>query len=305
MPVWELIETRNISGKGLLLVPDIDLPFRRYALFADIFRPPRNLSVNYNITPPESFYGRLAFRWGGRVVQYEHIRYASQVWVWEPDVCGQTIIALKCATDTHNQSIINLGVAQGLPPISVSNPLESFSVQSLQWEECVLTCFADTAIRLQLWGLPYQYCSPYSVFVDDGLPSGDFPPAVSPGTPLDYEDLSPAYEGEDDGGLTVPYPGDSNQPPPPGSNECQVYTVHIRIDNPLTGGVFANIYPTAYGPIGGVRLRIPGATGFTTQDVDLQCRGLTNAACQPTQNWYGVRRAFAREMSNPQIISIT
>ena len=304
MPSWELLETRNISGRGLLIVPDIDIPYRRYALVTDVIRAPRNLSLNYNINPPESFYGRMAFRWGSRVMQFESIKYVSQVWFWEPDICGQTIIALKCATDTHNQSIVNLGVAQGLPPISVNNPLESFSVQSLQWDETLLTCFADTALRLQLWGLPYQYCSPYDVFVDPGLPESPFPPSVSPGTPLDYEDLSPAYEGENDGGLTIPYPGDSNTPPPPCSNVCQSYTVQVQINRP-NGTVFTYTTVTAWGAIGGLKLKNPGATGAQTQALQLFCQGLTNFSCQPAQYWQDIRTARADEIGGGVILSIT
>lgn len=229
MPSWELLETRRISGKGLLLVPDVDLPYRRYALVADVYRPPRNISVNLNITPVESFYGRLAFRWQGRVISTRSIKYVSQTWQFEPDICGQTIIALKCVIDTHNQSIINLGVAQGLPPISVNNPLEAFSVQSLEWDEVVLTCFADSAVRLQLWALPYQYCSPYSVFVDPGSPETDFPESVPPGTPLEGEDeLSPPYEEPDDGGLTIPYPGDTPVDPEPPSGTWFITWTYVQ-----------------------------------------------------------------------------
>jgi len=306
---YELLETRFISGKGLLKVPLESQPYRRYALIADIVRLPTQFYINNNWTPPEGFYANMTFTNGRRVISKSAMKFVSQTWVFTPDPEGQAIIALKCAVDTHNQSIVNLGLAQGLPPISVNNPLEAFDILPLEWDAVRLKCHADSGIRLQLWGMPYEYCSPYSVFTADPPPDPDPPTEVPQGQPMEGDqEVSEPYEGDDDDGATQPLELDQlPEPPPPGGDSCQKYYIVVKIIH-TNGSVSATQGVQAYGVIGGLRLASATPLPGNYQRLEIQCQGFysNNGQCQPTQGWYLVRQMFFNEISaNSYIESIT
>jgi len=216
MAPYVQLETRRISGSGLLIVPPSIIPYRKYWLFADLIRAPRSPYLNLKSNPPESFFGKLCFLNKGRVVRLESVDFAGQAWEFEPDISGQVQIALKCAIDVNNQTSINLGLSLGAPPITVENPLEAFSIQPLNWEEVRLVCFAESAVRLELWAQPYEFCSPYSVPIADSAPDIEFPEEIAPGTPLEGDNaVSPPYDGDNDSGITIPNPIDSFPPEEP------------------------------------------------------------------------------------------
>lgn len=215
MADYELIQSRTISGKGVLKLPVDKKKNRAFVLYCDLVRPPKSPYLNLNYNPPRSRYGTISFMREEYVISTANIDYKRQAFDGVNDISGQTLIALKCANNAILQSIYNLSVAlaatpggAGLTPITFVNVIKDYENLRLSWDECRLVCYADTVLQLRLFRIKYDTCN--ADFDKDKAPPPPPPPKtpVPPGTPLD--DLDPPYDFDDsDGGNTQPYPGDS------------------------------------------------------------------------------------------------
>jgi len=216
---YELIQQRNISGKGILKVPTDVRQNRAYILYASVFRKPKNQYLNFNYNPTRGRFGTLVFLRDGYVINSAPIEYPKQVFDGVNDISGQTLLAVKCAYDGMLESVYRLSVnlaatpgSFGLTPVNYTNLIADYVSLRLAWDECRLVCYADTAIQLSLYRLLYDVCNP-SFDADIPTPTPDPIPEIPAGEPI--EGIDPAYDDEIDDGSTIPYPGDSPPTPPP------------------------------------------------------------------------------------------
>lgn len=218
MAEYELIQTRTVSGKGVLKVPDDKKKNRAFVLYCDLIRPPRSPYLNLNYNPPKSRYATISFLRKEYVISTATIDYKRQSFDGVNDVAGQTLIALKCANNAILQSIYNLSVAlaatpggAGLTPISFTNVIAGYENLRNAWDEIRIVCYADTALQLKLYRLKYDTCN--DDFDDDRDPPPPDPPPPDPvtaGTPVEVD---PPYDDDtDDDGNTEPYPDDGINP---------------------------------------------------------------------------------------------
>lgn len=303
MAEWELIETRKISGKGILKMPMASLDNRAYVLFADVIRYPKNRYVNKEWNPTRSRYANMVFVRGNYALYSLPMEYERQVYDGVNDICGQTLIAVKCAYAGMLESIVKLALAIGetpggfgITPISVTNLIEQYESLRLSWDEIRVSCYADTALQLRLYRIKYDVCN---ADYDDQKPA-PFSPAPTPLTPIGTAiPNSQPYDTATDNGNSVPFPGDAYIPPP-GSNNCQAYVVVIQYDrvggSPLTRTTTVG----GYGPVTGARVS-PTDPGL----LELQCRGVPAQGACTTYGWYGVFSAGSATLQNVSILTIT
>ncbi len=229
MAEWEVVETRKISGKGVLKMPPDKNKNRAYVLFGSVVREPKQRYGNYNWNPDRSRYANMVFLRQGYVIDTLAMEFRTQVWDGVNDVSGQTLIAVKCAYAGMLESIFKLSalviasnpvLLATVEPVSVTDLIKDYENLRLSWDEIRVQCYADTAIQLQLSRLKYDVCEPEK---DKDKPPPPPPPPlppVPPGEPI--YDISPAYEEEtNDNNNTAPYPEDVPPPPelpPPGLN---------------------------------------------------------------------------------------
>lgn len=215
MADYEVIQTRTISGKGVLKIPVDKKKNRAFTLSSTVIRPPKNSYQNFNYNPPRAKFGFLTFLREGYVISQTSIEYKKQSFDGVNDFSGQTLLALKCVNNAILQSIYNLSVAlaatpggAGLTPISFTNVIAEYENLRLSWDECRLVCYADTAIELKLYRLKYDVCN--NDFDDDQPPPPPPPPdtpEVPPGTDIEVD---PPYDSDtSDDGNTEPYPDDA------------------------------------------------------------------------------------------------
>jgi len=254
------IETRRISGTGLILPSSADMNYRRYTLFADIIRKPRTPYLNRESDPPETYYGVISLMKDGYVVQTYKIQFDAQIWYFDADITGQVMNTIKCVYDGILVSFENLGTALGLTVTSVENEVTGWKNLPLQWDSIRVKCFADCAIQLVLKGLEYDFCEP-----DDEIPSEPPEPPKKPETvaPGVGTDISLPYDND-----TVTNPAQIDQdfvppaPPAIGSPACSRWmitynAVHSGLGNVTDqrslwgrdGGILLEQYggPTFYG----------------------------------------------------------
>lgn len=231
----QLQEQRIISGKGLLKVPDTATKSRYFLLYADIVRYPKNEYRNLNYNPYRSRYATLLFLRGGYVIQEAAMEYSKQQWSLIPDLSGQTLIAVKCAYEGTLISFANLATGLGLPIIQYTDLIKDYENLSLGWDTAQVVCYADTVIRLSLYGDFYASCSIEKDKQQKGGNPPPPPPSVPPGTPITDTStvkLSKPYDYPNDGGNTVPYPSDQT---PPQFDQCSTVTVVFTYTRVLDG----------------------------------------------------------------------
>jgi hypothetical protein len=208
------LEERKISGKGVLKVPPTALKYRYYVMYVDLLRTPSNRYLSRDWNPDKSVYARMAFR-RDEYVQFDQIiEYEKQQFTYVNDICGQTLIAVKCSYEGILQSFVNLvnGMAGtpggiGIFVTSVDNKIEDFKNLALGWDEILFKCYGDAALLVRFYGADYYKCNPDEETSDYPPPPPPAPPPVPPGTPI--TDISPPYDpSDDDDNNTEPFPGD-------------------------------------------------------------------------------------------------
>lgn len=271
MAVWELIQDRKISGKGILKVPPASVDNRAYMLLTDVIRDASSKFINLNYNPSKGRLGSIVFVRNNYVVDSKAIEFDRQCYDGINDMSGQTLIALKCANNAILQSILNLSVAlaatpggQGLSPISFTNVISAYENLRLSWDECRVVCYADTALQVRLYRIKYDTCN--ADFDDSN--SGAVPAApitkVNAGTPV--PNSAPYSDGTNDGGNSVPYPGDAPAPPQPcvtiirgaGLNLSNCGQANNFGDYPYQG--YAELKPTTVSNCSGLQVFLNGVS---------------------------------------------
>jgi len=222
---FQLIQERNISGKGVLRVPSDIVKRRLVVLYASVLRPPLSPYLNLAYTPPRGRYANLTFFRNEYVIGSAAMEFKQQSWDTVADITSQNLIAIKCAYEGMLQSLNNFAIALSLIPVSVVDLIKDYEYLDTAWDEVRVACINDTALNLRLYTLPHDTCDPDKDKPRKPPPPPPPPPEQPPGTPLD--NLDPPYDGDD---TTDPYPGDGTTPPPlePPGEACVAYRMVVR-----------------------------------------------------------------------------
>lgn len=234
MASFELLDTRRISGRGVLKVPPAALEYRYYTMFVDLLRRPSNPYGSTDWNPTKALYARMAFRRDEYVVFDDTIDYEKQQFTYVNDISGQTLIAVKCAYEGILQSFVNLVTGLGGTPggvgifvTGVENKIADFKTLALGWDEVLFRCYSDTALLIRFYGANYDKCNPEEDEGDNPPPPPPPEPPLPPGTPIN--NLSTPYDPDtNDDGNTNPFPSDNTLDLPFGI-ECTVYDVSVRV----------------------------------------------------------------------------
>lgn len=306
------LDERLISGKGVLKVPAGAFQDRYYILYLDVVRRPKNEYRSFEWNPPRSVYARLVFRKDGYVQSEDIMRYQREERTYVNDISGQNLRAIKCAYEGILISFDRQNAALGLIPLPYDNLILEYKSLSLGWDEILFQCYADTAIQARFYSLDYDTCNPANDQTDLPPPPPPPLPPVPPGTPIG--DISPPYEGEDDGGNTVPFPDDSTPPPPPPDPEpCDKVRVTLTVTR-ITGatiiitGVGNNPGTLQYAPIdsadiltepdGTTRARVKGGAQVGT----VGCDGTTNYVLNYVTEFNPSQRFVSVEITNIEVV---
>lgn len=236
--VFNLIETRQISGLGSIKVPSGADPggARVDVVLFDLIRPATNRFRNFTWFPPRERIANLTFRSEGIVLKQEKVEFERQVFYDYPDPGGQALVAIQCAYKGILQTFFNLGNALALPSISINNDIKDYTRLETPYNEVIVACYADAAVAVSLFQLVYETCG-----TDSGLPQSlsGLPPAPAqtpPGQPIT---ISPPYDENDPAEPYEPAPIDIPPEPPPPANACQEFSTVIRIDLRTVAGISA------------------------------------------------------------------
>jgi len=296
----EIVERRRISGKGILIVPEDKRDFRRYTLTSSLLRTPINQFTDRDWNPQRSFFGNMVFFRDGTVIRDEPIIWEQQAWDFYPPYDGQTQLALNCAYQGILASFVNLGTALGLTVVSVQNEINAFTQLVDMWDTVQVKCFSSSAVELILFAEDFHLCadqpknpSPPPKREPDDPPPPPEPPfeppdpenPENPRVPPPITDISPPYEGEDDGGNTVPFQGDENEPPGPPTEGLPCGRYEVTMKYTLTQAPFPGDVQTvkvrAFGVIGQFTFSLPSSPARA--NLFLECQGVFDRLATPAQ----------------------
>jgi len=277
-----LVETRIISGTGLLRVPTTVVKPRYVRLDIDVIREVLQPWNSYKYTPARSRYATLCFMRSGYVVAEDTVDFKKRSFDFIVDPIGQTLIAVKCSYEGILQTFFNLGNALSLPSISITNLIKDYENLNLLWDEVQITCEGTTAIQARLFWMPYDACNADANDERKPTPPPASLPSVPPGTAIG--DISNPYPGDT---VTNRSPLDTYQDPntyPIGGN-CAVYRMDTTVRRKSTiNGAESNFAYSFWvrAPIEEVQL-IVGAPG----EIRVRCKGVAQSfnavpACNPS-----------------------
>lgn len=271
------IDNRRISGTGQLQLSPAQLQYRRYSLFADIIRKPRTPYFNRKYEPPQTFYAYISLMKLGYCLKTFPMKYDAQIWSFEPDICGQALIATKCEYLGVLQSFANLGTALGLTVTSVENTIDAYSFLPLQWDSIIVKCYADTAIQLVLSGLPYDVCQDRYLSPVAGPFAPIKPTQISPGTATQ---ISPPYPQDT---ITNPADIDKTYVPPAQGTACVPGVLTFTINYELFGTPSTTTRSlNVYGQVGN------SGRSVTPGVAQIQYQGLVSQGGCQTFDWRDV-----------------
>lgn len=218
MAEYTLEQDRLISGKGVFKLQADAKKFRHAYILLDVVRDPKNRYINRNYNPVRGKYAFLTFRKDGYVVSQASMEFEKQRFDVVSDITSQNLIAIKCAYDGVLQTFVNLSIAlgstpggAGLMPLSKTDLIKDYDYLSLNWDEMLINCYADTAVQVRWYSLLHDSCSADRDDKKEPPPPPPPRPKVPAGTPL--SNISPPYDSTNsDSGNTSPFPGDTTPP---------------------------------------------------------------------------------------------
>lgn len=253
---FELIETRTISGKGILKFPESD-DYRHFYLYVDVVRFPRIDFSNSKWNPDRSEYAKITWIIDEYVAREDVLNYPQQRYDWAVDPTGYIASYLVCAIGGIVAYLDYLAPFIPATPLP-TDPTRKIYAEPLKYvpSRINFVCRESTAIEVSLYGLKYD------VACDDAEPSPKDPPpppvpspVVPPGTPIL---IDPPYDGENDNDNTVPFPDDETPPPPdelPDATLLRWNVSTVRV--PRTS--YADAVFTTFTPVSGYSV-VPGNT---------------------------------------------
>lgn len=274
---FELVETRRISGTGVLQFPEQPV-YRFFLVYVSVLRSPSIDYKNFEWMPDRGFYCRVAYMRDKYVLATRELFFENEVlqirqneeadWLINPLICtfGQVLQSLAII-------LTILGVPAGPPA-----PVIEFRPVELRPDRLQFACRDDTAIEIELWGIKnLKQC--VNAGDETAPPPPKEPPGrppVPPGTPI--EDISPPPPGDPFPEDTNPNEIDEQEEPgdfPIGGN-CQLVEVTFRVFETPRGSESID-YPVrvvVWGEVLGWRLQ-DGSPSEAGSDYALfiQCRG--------------------------------
>lgn len=282
---FQEVEDRLISGLGIIKIPQDD-EWRAFQLFINLVRRPDPDYTNNKWNPPRGEYAKVVWMDGDYGFREDVIRYPKWRFQWNVAEDAAYLNSPLACIFTSIGALLGdiLTRLGGLPPA----PPLVFTLEGAvdRTTQIQFACREEAAFQLVLKGLKYDVECP------EGEPSPKKVPPPNnelPEVPTgDGIGVSPPVEPPDDGGNTVPFPGDE---PGSGGEEgeaCQPYLLRMQIASTTNPGGFpANqtIY-AEYIP----ELRVNPSNPLL---LEMQSRGPyfdggSIAECQPEIDWFPV-----------------
>jgi hypothetical protein len=268
------IETRLISGRGIIRIPDSD-KYRCLLLYVNVVRLP---AVNFSTSkwnPDKSEYVRITWERNKYIIRQDIQGFESQSYTQQSDVTGYIAKGLLCILPSIINYFDYIASGVGRPPLPQGGDLW---IESLKFDPTVIKfcCRLDTAIEVQLWRLYYDINCEGATPDPPSPPDPPPPPKVPTGIPIG--DISPPYPGDDDNGDTVPNPGDETAPTPeaPEGEPCSIILCRWSANFKSTDGESffyeetARVYGESTRPY--IASAVVGLNPI--QQVYMSCRGL-------------------------------
>lgn len=269
---------RTISGKGVILIPEDYFSSLQIILYAQILRKPKNRSANITWNPDRSFYAHITFCFDDFVLSEFDMNFDSQMWIIHDGQSGQNLLSLICAYDGILDSFVSIGNVIGVT-LSRTNLIKSHPYLRFVPNRIRFECFSDSAITLTLKGTALDKCD----FQDgDNTPPPPPPPPVEEVPSGEFVEVSPPFDGDEDGGDTLPFPGDFIPDPPilPAGEECLLYEVSGVLENPNGPNTISiPIVFTAQGIIEDVFVESDTDPGTTAANLYCICGGEPGNTC--------------------------
>lgn len=245
------LEQRTISGRGLIKIPP-SKNIRTLYLYLQVVRLPRINFTNSKFNPDKSEYAKITWLRDDFILADEAVNFETELKTWHQDIIGYLTYANVCMYNSLIAYLDYICVRLSIPPLLRTGVIYAEPNQDLP-DTIKIVCRDDTAIIADLWKYEYDIACPEA---DSDSPPPPKPPKVDkvpPGTPIG--DISPPYDGGNDGGDTVPNPSDETAPPPnPGLGEpCTIVTVFFTVS--LLDGTTQDAQIQLYAPIYDVYLQ--------------------------------------------------
>lgn len=215
-----LVEERNISGRGIFLVP-ASPAYRRLYLYVNVVRRPRVNFLSSKYNPDKSEYAKILWTRNGYVLREDTVNFDYQLLEWDKEPASFLAYYMVCAFKQIEGYLTYLAPFIPAPPL-VIDPTDVLYAEPVDTipDKITVVCRGSTALNMKLYALNYDVgCSeaaPSPKESPDPDPVETVAPDVGVGTSAPYEDPN-------DGGDTIPSPID--EPEAPTVNRC------IRIRN--------------------------------------------------------------------------
>lgn len=218
---------RTISGRGIVKVP-YDATIRRLVLYLNVLRLPRIDFSNSKWNPDRSEYAKFTWMRGDYILREDALHYEHQRFVWDVDPSGYLAKALLCQYTRTTQRLTALAVGLNLPPLPEASEIFIEPIADMP-DVIKIVCRDDTAIDADLW--KYEYDIACTEANTPPPPSDPPPPRSKVPVAMPIGDISPPYATPNDGGDTIPHPGDESVPPekPPQGVVCAFGEVAVRL----------------------------------------------------------------------------
>lgn len=247
---------RLISGKGEIQIPESYKDAREAVLYCEVVRDATNKSLNTTYNPDKSFYAHINFMFGDYVVQTFDLHYDYQCFKVVDNMSAQIMLAIKC-------------LAAEIAPTSA---VLGFKYNTYLANKIRFECYSSTAINLVLKGTELEFCDEEDKSPED---PPEPPPKLGKIPPDTTIEVSPPYPDDPDGNNTDPNEGDDIENPP-GSQECQQYTVTYSYTAVSDGGApnrISNQVIHAWGRIGAI---VAGRDANSDPQIRLSCQGIVD-----------------------------
>lgn len=232
---WRTIGERVLSGRGTFRFPVEDFAsLRAISIFVDVTRKPKSDYLSKKTEPNRSFYGYITLQSDDYVLQELSINYPKQRFDFYTDNTGIIQKMLPCINQEILQSLINLGIALGVPPVSIQNETQDWNLVNFAPKLIQFCMFSSSAVRVLVKGLDYDDCEELeSDSEQEEPPPPELPDFLDPDEPAD---ISEPYQ-DDTSNNYDPFPGDAPPEPEPPERTCDSINLgQIRIEGVTTFG---------------------------------------------------------------------
>jgi hypothetical protein len=218
-------------------------------IYCSVVRQPLSVYLSAKSQPPYSFFGYVTFEKDGYILPVKvPIEFERQI-VFHADLdTGFLHQSISCSLEAILTTFVNLGFALNIGAIQRNNPIKDWETPTIEFDTVLVRLLTEDSIcSLNISWEEQDNCSvpestpPRRRRIPPPPPP---PPTVPPGSPPgDNPDISPPYEGSDDGGRTY-NPDGGNEPPPPTCTRGTLRVVYTYNGLPNQTANYANtIYP--------------------------------------------------------------